>query len=1398
MADITITIDPPSTNSVTVTQGLVAHNTSHAPGGSDSLASWYATQQDILDVSGQITFPSNVVFTTGDQAIGGVKNFSSRPTVNGTGILLSGEASVANTGYLTGYVSKTETGSFLSSSQTGVLTGSFYPLGANPSGYVIGAVVRPSNTGVFVDTNSDQIISGKKTIYNTIIGSGHVTGSSSSSTITILGGGLNYGNGQYSTILGGGNNSGNGSRSLVIGGVQNSAIGSHVTVINGEQNSGTSNFATIIGGRRNLARRNSVILGGEDNFATGTGIYIFGSTNTGFHSESYIFGNNNLASGDHGLIFGSNNQVLHNNAAVISLATSQVSSGDNTLVVNFDSGIHLKGQTFFNSRPQISGVGIQTTGEYPRFNVWDDFSGALYPYPKNDLNRSWNTLKRLENAAGTSGETIWYNIPQWTGETPVGTGVSSFYNTGFWARQYDWSCVAFEGGRTFSGSPTTSAVLISPRHILSTNHSNIQSGTRYAFVSNKQTGFTWEAEVQSVARTSGDTVVAILSQDAPSQIVPASIIGSPPTPSWESLSLVFVRALTVKNSTVLFDYLGPIATGAGFQSGSLIIDHYPDPGARFTGQHEGGDSNSPVFIPLDDGRLALVGVASTVSSLAFVGDPAIQSGIASATSGYSVDTYNVLSAQSTSILPVSGQLSKFGSLTSPWTEVYAGTISGTTIIANALVGATSKLNLGNNYLAYNGNRTVSSGSKNLSFAPRTDSVITLSGSFPVTTMFDVVITGSSVVTFSGLDTTLILPHGSGFSGSGSIIDVRSVGTNTLMVSNSALPTNTGYLTGYAPIADSITGISVDGSSTKTITLYQQDGSTLSASFTDQQGTGGVGSDYYIYSGSFNAADGNLTLNRTGDTGTVVIPLDGRYITGSVVRPSETGSFLTSGQTGNFITSSQTGVFYPTSNPSGYITISDLSPYSTIVSTTGISGHLQSQITANNATGAFLTTGAADSRYALQSSTGAYTGEFYPRSSNPSNYLVAADLSTYATQAYVTGASGHLQGQITNLNAATGNYVTGSIVRPSETGNFVTVSQTGQFYAASNPNGYITNSSLTPTGAFLTTGAGDTRYITQSNSGLFVPYNGATGDLNLGLNGLSVHRVKSDSSDGLLITSSNGSTGIVVGAGGGSNVTVYGGLKLDYSTVSKVPIIDGAKNLISSDVTTGELNYLTGVASPIQGQFLAITNNTGNFVTSSQTGSFVTGTVIRQSETGAFLTTGAADSRYSRIPYVSEVYIDAGAMLTGVSGATPATVAVSTSGIYYDTYQFDPAVTGFAQFKVKLADYNLGNMRAKFDWTTSGTGGSVVWGIQGLAVGNGESLASAWSTGIEIADTFITGTGHHTTDSTSPFAPTGAIQSGDMLYFRIYRSVANASDTLALNASLLGVSLQYTGNLVTAW
>jgi hypothetical protein len=255
-----------------------------------------------------------------------------------------------------------------------------------------------------------------------------------------------------------------------------------------------------------------------------------------------------------------------------------------------------------------------------------------------------------------------------------------------------------------------------------------------------------------------------------------------------------------------------------------------------------------------------------------------------------------------------------------------------------------------------------------------------------------------------------------------------------------------------------------------------------------------------------------------------------YVTGSVVRPSETG---------DFITSSQTGSFYPTSNPSGFITGVDLSAYVT------------GDVVRPSETGLFLTTGAADARYVgltgdqtvsgiknfasrptvngtgvllsgeggAAANTGELTGVFYPLNSNPSGYITGVDLSSYATQSFVTGVSGHLQGQVNTLNGQTGNYVTGSVVRPSETGNFVTTgqtgvfvtgsvvrpsetgnfittAQTGAFYPSSNPSGFITGVDLSAyvtgavvrpseTGAFLTTGAADGRYALQSATGNFI-------------------------------------------------------------------------------------------------------------------------------------------------------------------------------------------------------------------------------------------------------------------------------------------------------------------------
>jgi hypothetical protein len=157
--------------------------------------------------------------------------------------------------------------------------------------------------------------------------------------------------------------------------------------------------------------------------------------------------------------------------------------------------------------------------------------------------------------------------------------------------------------------------------------------------------------------------------------------------------------------------------------------------------------------------------------------------------------------------------------------------------------------------------------------------------------------------------------------------------------------------------------------------------------------------------------------------------------------------------------------------------SDLSVLDTIASVedmTGISGSLQTQISAlNSSTGS----------YALKAETGNFitsfqTGQFYA-ANNPSGFITGVDLSNYATILYTTGISGSLQTQISTLNNATGNYAL-----KTETGVFITQSQTGQFYAASNPNNYATV--VDPVRTTVTGNGATSGYAISGASGLVNP------------------------------------------------------------------------------------------------------------------------------------------------------------------------------------------------------------------------------------------------------------------------------------------------------------------------
>ncbi len=112
-------------NPITLNQGIINHSTTHISGGSDELLHnalgglnggtsgqfYHLTSQEYSNlVTGQVIRPSDtglfyassnpsgfitgisdIVYTTGNQNIAGLKNFYTRPQVNGIGVLLSGE-----------------------------------------------------------------------------------------------------------------------------------------------------------------------------------------------------------------------------------------------------------------------------------------------------------------------------------------------------------------------------------------------------------------------------------------------------------------------------------------------------------------------------------------------------------------------------------------------------------------------------------------------------------------------------------------------------------------------------------------------------------------------------------------------------------------------------------------------------------------------------------------------------------------------------------------------------------------------------------------------------------------------------------------------------------------------------------------------------------------------------------------------------------------------------------------------------------------------------------------------------------------------------------------------------------------------------------------------------------
>lgn len=146
----------------------------------------------------------------------------------------------------------------------------------------------------------------------------------------------------------------------------------------------------------------------------------------------------------------------------------------------------------------------------------------------------------------------------------------------------------------------------------------------------------------------------------------------------------------------------------------------------------------------------------------------------------------------------------------------------------------------------------------------------------------------------------------------------------------------------------------------------------------------------------------------------------------------------------------------------------------------------------------------------------------------------------------------------------------------------------------------------------------------------------------------------------------------------------------------------------------------------------------------------------------------------------------------------ATLEMATNDVDVDYLPFDASTQEYAHFQFrapKSVDETTGiYVTPSWMHPSTTTNFGVVWGVQLLARSNGDALDAAWGTEQTSADTGGSTNTLYVGPETAAITPGGTWAEGDWLFGRIYRKVSDGSDTLAVDARLLGIDLRvtYTG------
>ncbi len=166
-----------------------------------------------------------------------------------------------------------------------------------------------------------------------------------------------------------------------------------------------------------------------------------------------------------------------------------------------------------------------------------------------------------------------------------------------------------------------------------------------------------------------------------------------------------------------------------------------------------------------------------------------------------------------------------------------------------------------------------------------------------------------------------------------------------------------------------------------------------------------------------------------------------------------------------------------------------------------------------------------------------------------------------------------------------------------------------------------------------------------------------------------------------------------------------------------------------------------------------------------------------------------------------VYIPAGSMRPSSSGGCASLAIVATAANRPDiaSLDFDASTEEYAQFCLKMPkSWNEGTLSAILEWSHGSATGSygVVWGVQGLAVSDADSINAAYGTPVEVTDTGGAADTLYKSPEIAAITLSGSPAQHDTVFFRVYRKAADAADSLSADARLHGLTLFYTSDAAT--